>query len=118
MGRAALPVLALVALMATAPARAGEVARSDDGVVVVEASGFYKPYASWLVMPPALVESVSALGEVVEEARASLPPEAAAALPVVPAFPAHVGLSTHTARVQGRVLVGERWSLEGRGRPP
>lgn len=100
-------------LLGAGEASAAELGRSEDGVVVVEASGFYKSYGSWLVMPPSLVEAVDVLGELVDETRAQLPPEAADALPPVSSLPAHVGLSTQTARLQGLVRVGEQLTLEG-----
>jgi hypothetical protein len=112
--RTIVAALTLLAAPLTSPrASAAEVARSDDGTVVVEVGGFYKSYGSWLVMPPSLVEAVDVLADVVDDTRALLPPEAAGAVPPVSPLPAHVGLSTQTARLQGLMRIGEHLTVEG-----
>jgi hypothetical protein len=94
-------------------AHALERALTQDGSVTVEASGFYKPYASWLVLPPALVASARELDALFDETRALLPPEQQGALPNNLALPQHVGITTHTVRVQGRAILFDNVELEG-----
>lgn len=105
-------VLLCACVLAT-PARALERALTEDGSVRVEASGFFKPYASWLVLPPALVDSARELDTLFEETRALLPPEQQGALPSDLTLPQHVGITTHTVRVQARAVLFERLELEG-----
>lgn len=105
-------VLTCAAVGASAPVRAAEVARVEDGTRVVEASGFFKPYASWLVMPPGLVDATAELDRVFDETRAALPPEYRSQIPDDVTLPEHVGISSWTGRLQARALLLHAIELE------
>ena len=54
---------ALLILCVASSARAAEVWKSSDEVFRLEGSGFFKPYVSWLVLQPSLVEGTNALAQ-------------------------------------------------------
>lgn len=101
---------ALATLLAATVGHAADVV--EVGSFKVEASGFYKPYVSALVLQPGLVDGVNRLQTAIDEARTLLPPDLAAQLPPSVALPAVLGLSTQTARVQARATWGDRLELE------
>ena len=102
--RLRVSTMALAAMVA-APVHAAEVARSDDGAVVLEAGGFYKSSGSVLALPPSLIEATTELGTLLDETRAQLPPELQGSVPFVETPPALVGLATHTARLQASLAL-------------
>ncbi|MCC7074997.1 MAG: hypothetical protein IT383_27040 [Deltaproteobacteria bacterium] len=102
----------LCACAASSGAGAAELARSDDGSRLVEASGFVKPYAGWLLLPPELVAATAELERALDEARALVPPEYRAELPDGVTLPEHVGISTWTGRVQGKATLLGSLELE------
>jgi hypothetical protein len=87
--RRALAILTLVA----AHADAAELWKSKDEKWLIEANGFYKPYASWLILQPSLVSGTQAIADAA----------AAAGSPTNTAVPPNVGLGTNTGRIGARV---------------
>lgn len=93
-------------------AGAVELTRSDDGTRAVEVSGFLKPYAAWLLLPPDLVAATGELERALDEARALVPPDVGAQIPDGVTLPEHVGTSSWTGRVQGQATFGGALALE------
>jgi hypothetical protein len=98
-------------LLGATSASAAEVWKSADEAWLLEGSGFYKPYASWLVLPASLVSGTQALQSAVDGARLLVPPEQAAALPTGLAAPSQVGLVTNTLRLAGRLSWRDKLEL-------
>lgn len=103
-------LLATLLTLGGAPALAAEVWK--DGPWAVEASGFVKPYASWLRMQNSLHQGTEAMARAVEEARSLLPPDLAARLPATTALPLQVGVTTHTLRVGAKATWTDALELE------
>jgi hypothetical protein len=102
---------ALAAISPTsAPAR--DLWTGDDGKSVLELRGFYKPFGAIMLVPDGLVQGTEALQSLMDLARASLPPAQAALIPASIAIPREVGMSTHTLRLWGKLVLGERFELD------
>jgi hypothetical protein len=93
---------AVLAALLPAPAAAGVLA--SDGPWTLEASGFYKPALTGLVLQPSLVQGLASLQAALDQAT----PGGGRRL----AVPAAAGLSTHTLRLGGKLLYGEALELE------
>jgi hypothetical protein len=83
----------LVVLLLASSASAAELWKNKDETWKIEASGFYKPYASWLILQPSLVDGAKAIQEAAVGAGA----------PGALTLPPNVGVNTNTVRVGARV---------------
>jgi hypothetical protein len=108
---------AVLALLAPAPALAGELWSTGDGARVLEGDASYKTLGTGVALPRPLVDGTAELQRAVDEARALLPP-GAPPLPSNLALPESGAMSAHIARVHGRLLwdgwleVSAAWELD------
>ncbi|HEY3446151.1 MAG TPA: hypothetical protein VGK67_07290 [Myxococcales bacterium] len=110
--RAGSVVVGLLSVLCGSDAHAKELWKSEDGVWEIDLGGHYKSYGAGLLLPGGLVDGTAALSRTLDAAKLQLPAEQANLLPSFDPLPREAGLSTHVARIQGRVLWGARLDFE------
>lgn len=105
---------ALCAIVTLIPAlaSAAEIWKSQSESWLLEGTGFYKPYVSWLGLPSSLVEGTKAMQSAIDGARPLLPPAQAAALPSSFALPSNIGLTTSTVRASLKLSFQSKLELD------
>jgi hypothetical protein len=85
-------------LLVATNAFSADLYKSADEKWLIEANGFYKPYASWLTIPSSLVQGTQAISDAAS----------AAGAPTSTAVPSQVGLNTNTVRLGAKVSWNEK----------
>ncbi|MGC4121278.1 MAG: hypothetical protein QM765_43210 [Myxococcales bacterium] len=96
--------MAALGLIGAREAHAKELWKSADGAWELDLGGHYKAYVSGLALPGGLVDGTTALSRTLDAAKLQLPEEQAALVPGFDPLPREAAMSTHVARIQGRLL--------------